>query len=807
MNRSHIRLSTLLAIYALLAGLSHADGLFGIFRRSSDITLADGGEALAVIVVPQSTMAWEGDSRRLLSPRHSGYKHDEVIPETMRRTLRDSVIDLAHYLGKMSGTEFEIVEALPPDDRRTPIYIGALAEDLFGPVGITMADRYGFRVVADPSRGVGLYGESEYGTSYAIYELLHRLGCRWYMPSEMGECIPEIPTLNIAAMNESLAPATETRHFWSRTYDADFARRNRHTPRIEQVDGQHALENYITREQLEENPEWALHYADGGISSYLFRWTRRDVADAVADRIIERLNEGYRQSVSLSPGDYVRYSEDPEELKHDPEPRVWESAAGRWSVTDRLYMLANRVAERVGEKYPDVLFGLYAYVNYNLPPAREPVHPNVIPMLAPIDFNRHHPMTWENHPNGFWLRDLVEGWGNVAERVAFRGFAFNLAELSAPCPFITKWGTDIPILMENNMTYFQPETMSGWDSMMPGYYLSIRMTFDPHEKPEAILEELWERFYGAAAEPMGQYWHHIDRAWIEAEEYSGNCYGYLRIFTPEVMETARALIDEALSQCETAIEYRRVRFIDDTFSLFELFMKMREDYANARLRDLASDLDVWFVRLRYLQDRYRPQYPLGALSERYARRFFDAIYGGASEMEREYARHGRPMLEWKWKHNPGAESDSLTWTAPDYDDGEWPTKHVVRDTWSTISHHNTLTDEASGQSGRMVYRAAQRLDALPEGKRATLWIGSTDGSAKLFVNGTHVPYVVPEDTRRHEAGDTIDRFSGYCNPAKFDVTDAMLSGDNQFTILCERTNLNELGTGGLMGPVVVFRER
>jgi len=32
-------------------------------------------------------------------------------------------------------------------------------------------------------------------------------------------------------------------------------------------------------------------------------------------------------------------------------------------------------------------------------------------------------------------------------------------------------------------------------------------------------------------------------------------------------------------------------------------------------------------------------------------------------------------------------------------------------------------------------------------------------------------------------------------------------GDNQFTILCERYRLNELGTGGLMGPVVIYREK
>jgi len=70
-----------------------------------------------------------------------------------------------------------------------------------------------------------------------------------------------------------------------------------------------------------------------------------------------------------------------------------------------------------------------------------------------------------------------------------------------------------------------------------------------------------------------------------------------------------------------------------------------------------------------------------------------------------------------------------------------------------------------------------------------------------------VKYVVPEKTRWHKPGKVIDAFSGYCKPARFDVTSATKPGANQITILCERTWLNELGTGGLMGPVIVYREK
>ncbi len=182
-------------------------------------------------------------------------------------------------------------------------------------------------------------------------------------------------------------------------------------------------------------------------------------------------------------------------------------------------------------------------------------------------------------------------------------------------------------------------------------------------------------------------------------------------------------------------------------------------------------------------------------------------YKDGSRMEREYERLGKPMVEWKWRHNPGPEADSIHWTDPKLDDTSWPVTHVVRDTWSSLGHHLSMTDASRGQSGRMVYRVSQRLDAVPEGKRVFLWIGATDGTAKVYVNGKPISYVVPKDTRHNKAGDELDRFSGYCSSAQFDITEALKEGDNQFTILAERVRLNELGIGGLIGPVVLYREK
>ena len=790
-----------LAMLVLLATLA------GVAAPKGSVTLAEKGQARCVIVAPS------GWAENLVLPAELPPSAARIVKER-HQLLGDSVRDLALYLGKMSGTTVEIVEALPARERRVPIYIGSAAEPVFGPVGISKEGLFGFRVVTDRRRGIGLYGESEAGTSYAIYELLHRLGCRWFMPTDLGEVVPDLPSLQVPVMDEKLAPATILRNRYSG--GADFNRRNRLNgelgPVVWLAQGDGSFQGFFSKAEVEAHPEWSHQ-------GYL-RLVHPEVAEHIANKIIAQLDKSYeamrkyglRPGYSIVPADGQVPTEDPMARPYDPDPRIWEPAAGRWSVTDRCMTLHNRIAARVRAKYPDVAFGDQAYVNKSLPPAKTPVPADFRIVICPIDFNRHHPMDWPDHPNAYTLRELVQGWHKAGARINAYWYGINLAEISAPCPFITKWGTDLRVLLENGLDEWGPEYMNGWESMLPGYYLSIRMTFHAEEQPAETLADLWTKFYGAAADPMSRYWTGIDRAYLDAREYAGSPFGYLKIFTPEVMAAARADLDAALAACRTPLEYRRVKLIDESFALFELYMQMRREWAAGNLRNLAEDYQTWRWGVRNMQRMYRVPVSGGRYTEdaytgdgyiqgrhgnpSWSDAFVSQGYKDGARMDREYARHGKPMLEWKWKHNPGPEADALPWTAPDYNDKDWPAMHIVRDTWSSIGHHHSLTDAPSGRSGRMVYRAAQKLPAVAAGKRVYLWIGSTDGSAKIYVNGTLVPYSADREA-----------FSGYCRPAQFDITAALRAGDNQFTILCERTHLNELGTGGLMGPVVMYREQ
>ena len=75
------------------------------------------------------------------------------------------------------------------------------------------------------------------------------------------------------------------------------------------------------------------------------------------------------------------------------------------------------------------------------------------------------------------------------------------------------------------------------------------------------------------------------------------------------------------------------------------------------------------------------------------------------------------------------------------------------------------------------------------------------GRAKVLVNGQHVPYVNAKGEQSAEA-------NGYCQPFSFDITSVVKqNANNQVAIIGTRNFLNELGTGGLLGPVVTYAEK
>jgi len=151
-----------------------------------------------------------------------------------------------------------------------------------------------------------------------------------------------------------------------------------------------------------------------------------------------------------------------------------------------------------------------------------------------------------------------------------------------------------------------------------------------------------------------------------------------------------------------------------------------------------------------------------------------------------------PILrQWRYAVDKEKQSETRGWHRADFDDHDWRVTDPCVETWSALG--------LNAYYGLMFYRAQVKLPEVPAGKRVYLWISSTDGSAKVFINGQHISSL-------NEKSENADEFTGYCQPASFEITAAARPGaQNQIPIMGIRTFLNELGTGGLIGPVALYR--
>ncbi|HVF10716.1 MAG TPA: DUF4838 domain-containing protein [Abditibacteriaceae bacterium] len=869
---------------AVLIALTVALAVTTAHAAPKDVTLVRNGVAQAAIYVSPDVMAADQPIAQAATPV-------QQRAETDRRRLRESVKDLALYLKKMSGASLEVLSSTPArKDKRVPIYIGSLASQKFGAGKVRAPYEQGFRVVAGKS-GVGLLGESDLATSYAIYELLDRLGCRWYLPSEMGEVVPRLKTISLPAMDFSSAPATIFRSIWYA--DDDFKRRNRLGGLL--IQAGHNLENLVSPKQREEHPEWRA-VVNGKPHERMLKWSHPGVQQAVADTIIagfkaSGIPANATVSFSLSPDDSVDFDQS--------DDKAWDAGdfdptMNQISITDRYVKFCNIIAEKVGKEYPNALFGFLAYVQYTRPPVREKVHPNLVPQIAPITYCRAHAFTDEMCPSRPKLAPIAQGWTRQAEKVGYRGYMFNLAEVAVPYPMMRQlkeelpvwygtgstprpqvrasalqtpalqtpalqntalqntamehtaghenccpsrpimkpivegWGKatqnlsyynymfnlaeisvpypmlhqmkqELPVLFKNSVKFWQPETMPNFESVLPGMVLSLRMAWNPNQKPQAILDEFFAKFYGDTSVPMLRYWQTMDDAWTKTPEHAGSGWGHVRRFTPAVMKAARAAIDEALGAASTPAEYRRVKMQDESLKQFERFMQMRWNINDGKLAGLDTLSDRWLNRQLDLSDEYERQYAFskahwagGSIGSAYFRAFFDQSYRDGARIARDYTLISPALRNWKYAVDKEKQGEAKNWSTVEFGDTEWKTTDVGVETWSTLG----LLD----YMGTVWYRQSVNVPAAPAGKKVFLWIPSTDGEVQVWVNGKPVSVVATQNA-------APQKYRGYCQPVSFDITSAVKGGANQIAIKATRVSLNELGTGGLLMPPYLYQDK
>jgi hypothetical protein len=405
---------------------------------------------------------------------------------------------LAQYLGRIAGAEFETKSG----DGKSGIAVG-LARDFS-----TLALEKEFDA-NDPARreeyllrshagGVLLIGASELAVEDAVWDFLYRLGYRQFFPGQHWEIVPRTPDLKIA-VNEKTKPDFIARRIWftygtwpeNTTRMKEWSAKNRVALGLD-INTTHAYGQIIAdnKKEFDAHPEYFAE-VDGKRdvrAQGKFDISNPGLRELVKNWALQKFERNPAlDSISLDPSDGGGWGNSPQ-----------EQALG--SISDRVVLLANEVAEAVNKKFPGKYIGIYAY-NEHAPAPSIRVSPHVAVNVATAFIT-----------GGYSFDALLGGWQKQGATVGVRDY------LSVPA-----WDNDLPTARASQIGYvrdnlpkfyaqgarfFSGESGDNWAPNGLSYYLASRVLWDVDEAKRAdeIINDFLEKSFGPAHEPMREFY-------------------------------------------------------------------------------------------------------------------------------------------------------------------------------------------------------------------------------------------------------------------------------------------------------------
>ncbi len=526
---------------------------------ANDLLIAQDGKANAKIVIAADAGPWE----------------------------KRAAEDLQKFVEKMSGAKPSLAAEAGPDE--AAIFIGGsalkadptLAGALSGVAKKNPTLRADAIVVRRAGKRVLVAGTNDESHYFAASWLLQQWGCRWYLPTEIGECIPQHPVLKVGTLNHVYAPPFELRHYWlswnaDGTGAEDFQRRN-FMSKMKLAGMGHALGKYTEK------------LIPPGKTMFNVPLAEEATAQEVAARIEPEYAKGAEGiSIAIEDGNYVSESKRDKEL----QAGISDKYALQPSNTDAMMALYNSVAKILRTKHPQskTIIGGMAYANVTIPPQQVlEIEPNLVMWLAPIDIDPIHGMDDPQSPPKQEYREMLYRWARLMQgRLAI--YDYDQAQLvwrDLPNPSHTAFAADVKHYAKAGILGIGTESRGAAATTFLNLFFRGQLMWNPDADVAALLEEFFPKFYGPAGAPMAQYWKAIFAAWDSTILTEHEYFIAGAIYTPELMgrleahlAQARKALDPwktpgAATPAQTLI-LQRLHFTELSFAVMKHYMAMQE---------------------------------------------------------------------------------------------------------------------------------------------------------------------------------------------------------------------------------------
>lgn len=456
-----------------------------------------------------------------------------VIAEDACEKVHLAARDFCQLLEKMSGAKCPIVtERAVKEESGNLVLIGpsdlTRQMGLDTPVGYPERERVLLRRQGNRLALLGNDDGAYTGTQFAVTMLFEKLGCGWYGPDELWQVIPRQETIRVGYLDIDHRPTFISRYSNVLRANPDIGRRW-YLGGDRRISG-HGFPFMVSREEyFPIHPEWFC-MIDGERNPFVEWWqycySNEELADELAKKICEKFEaepELIQYSIALNDGWYHGWCE-------------CDQCRSMGTPSETAVLFANRLARRIGKRFPNHKLTFLAYFPTYFPPTHPmEVEPNVevmfckeADMFMPVDKgpdNGYHQRYYFKQSKNTYpvpWRENFEKWNSM---VPFRHKAiWDWYCIAAAAP---EW-KDVPwvqgdVATRNNRywhdhgigyvyndqgplgSFFEDD--SSYPLRFPLWHVAARSWWDGDLTGSDILMEDCIKLYGGAADLMFAYYH------------------------------------------------------------------------------------------------------------------------------------------------------------------------------------------------------------------------------------------------------------------------------------------------------------
>ena len=458
------------------------------------------------------------------------------------------------------------------------------------------------------------------GTCYAVYDFLERFcGVRWYSPGDLGLVHPVTNTLAVAGTEIRRRPAfayrmpeagaatclkgtqrmlwnnpspKELNLFWHRlriggqayaaghSFDGCYDRfwqKNPEKPGA--FESAHA--DWFAQGYSNQPPQMC--YTSTGFIAQVVR-EANDYFDGRGLKPGAKARDDYFALVPMDNGAYCKCPVCQAEM----DQAEWKNLHfSRGAASDYVFGFVNKVAKQVASSHPGQYLAALAYAEYARHPRHVRLEPNVSVQLCLHVRNWWSP-AMETNDLAFYRDWVAQEKGRPLYLWLYYCFPQEMGEAKGfnwfPGFFAHTQARQFKMFARDGI---RGAYLNGLGELVDTY-VAFKLLDDPNLDVDALLDELFTRYYGGAAEPMKQFYLRIESVYSTPANYPPAVQTENRHFqqteeiawgwlgTSAVMKDLGELLEQAQATATTQAEFARVQLFEQ--SVWQHILAGRKHY-------------------------------------------------------------------------------------------------------------------------------------------------------------------------------------------------------------------------------------